>query len=283
MHLLFATSIVPDGALASGYEIANAAIIDALRRAGARVTVIGFTWPGKARRRSRTTPSCLVPSTCAPRALHRCRSSPGLPGACCRGRHLRIGEAARGLRRGSARRRRAPRAVRRLCAQFRAVRRRIRKAVRRPASIFVAHNVELRSAARKCGRRAAARSSACCSAARRGCSRAWKSRLCRRARFVFTLADEDRAALGVDSDDRSAALPLVTRRPCAGSTRQRRIECDAALIGTWTWQPNRIGLEWFLDKVVPHLPADFRISDRRRHAVRHHVHPSRCPIRRPRA
>jgi hypothetical protein len=47
MHLLFATSIVPDGALASGYEIANAAIIAALRRAGARVTVIGFTWPGK--------------------------------------------------------------------------------------------------------------------------------------------------------------------------------------------------------------------------------------------
>ena len=47
MHLLFATSIVPDGALASGYEIANAAIIAALRRAGVRVTVIGFTWPGK--------------------------------------------------------------------------------------------------------------------------------------------------------------------------------------------------------------------------------------------
>ncbi|TIT85905.1 MAG: glycosyl transferase, partial [Mesorhizobium sp.] len=47
MHLLFATSIVPDGALASGYEIANAAIIDALRRAGVRVTVVGFNWPGK--------------------------------------------------------------------------------------------------------------------------------------------------------------------------------------------------------------------------------------------
>ena len=48
MHLVFATSIVPDGAPATGYEIANAAIIDALRRAGIRVTVLGFTWPGKA-------------------------------------------------------------------------------------------------------------------------------------------------------------------------------------------------------------------------------------------
>src|SRR6185436_18191677 len=47
MHLLFATSIVPDGALGSGYEIANEAIIDALRRVGVRVTVIGFAWPGR--------------------------------------------------------------------------------------------------------------------------------------------------------------------------------------------------------------------------------------------
>ena len=47
MHLLFATSIVPDGALGSGYEIANAAIIDGLRRAGVRVTVLGFVWPGR--------------------------------------------------------------------------------------------------------------------------------------------------------------------------------------------------------------------------------------------
>ena len=47
MHLVFATSIVPHGAPATGYEIANAAIIDALRRAGVRVTVLGFAWPGK--------------------------------------------------------------------------------------------------------------------------------------------------------------------------------------------------------------------------------------------
>ncbi|TIP66067.1 MAG: glycosyltransferase family 4 protein, partial [Mesorhizobium sp.] len=39
----------------------------------------------------------------------------------------------------------------------------------------------------------------------------------------------------------------------------RRTNCDAALIGTWTWQPNRIGLDWFLKKVVPHLRPDFRV------------------------
>ena len=47
MHLLFVTSLVPDGHATSGYEIANQAIIDGLRRIGVKVTVIGFTWPGK--------------------------------------------------------------------------------------------------------------------------------------------------------------------------------------------------------------------------------------------
>ena len=46
MHLLFVTSLVPDGKPTTGYEIANKAIIDGLVRAGARVTVIGFVWPG---------------------------------------------------------------------------------------------------------------------------------------------------------------------------------------------------------------------------------------------
>ena len=46
MHLVFATSIVPSGSATTGYEIANAAIVDALRRAGVKVTVLGFIWPG---------------------------------------------------------------------------------------------------------------------------------------------------------------------------------------------------------------------------------------------
>ncbi|TGR60024.1 glycosyl transferase, partial [Mesorhizobium sp. M2D.F.Ca.ET.223.01.1.1] len=51
----------------------------------------------------------------------------------------------------------------------------------------------------------------------------------------------------------------VTRAPAPTSKAKRRIDCDAALIGTWTWQPNRIGLDWFLTKVVPHLKPDFRV------------------------
>ena len=45
MHLVFVSSLVPSGPPESGYEIANHAIIDGLRRTGAKVTVLGFKWP----------------------------------------------------------------------------------------------------------------------------------------------------------------------------------------------------------------------------------------------
>ncbi len=35
---------------------------------------------------------------------------------------------------------------------------------------------------------------------------------------------------------------------------------DLGLIGTWSWRPNRIGLDWFLDQVVPHLPRNMSIA-----------------------
>src|SRR5690606_29038326 len=46
----------------------------------------------------------------------------------------------------------------------------------------------------------------------------------------------------------------------AQAKQQRPIKHDLALIGTWTWHPNRIGLEWFLREVKPHLPGDISIA-----------------------
>ena len=62
------------------------------------------------------------------------------------------------------------------------------------------------------------------------------------------------------SSDRAAVLPLVTRWELPESGVERLPEYDLALIGTWSWKPNRIGLDWFLSKVVPHLPADMSIG-----------------------
>ncbi|TIQ38084.1 MAG: glycosyltransferase [Mesorhizobium sp.] len=257
MHLLFATSIVPDGALASGYEIANAAIIDALRRAGVRVTVIGFTWPGR--------PAADPENTIVLGAID-VRTESASPWQ----KLAWVGKAMlTGLTFASVKLRVVADAdVRAAIERAGPFDGYILNSVQfagafeglfgdRP-SIFVAHNVEHRSAEEN----AAAAGSALQRWLFRREARllaVMEERLCRAARFVFTLAEEDRAALGVASDDRSAVLPLVTRAEVPAKNGPRRIDCDAALIGTWTWQPNRIGLDWFLTKVVPHLKADFRI------------------------
>ncbi|TPJ42093.1 glycosyltransferase family 4 protein [Mesorhizobium sp. B2-7-1] len=257
MHLLFATSIVPDGALASGYEIANAAIIDALRRAGVRVTVIGFIWPGKA-------PSDPQNTIVLDAVEVRTESASPLQKLAWLGKAV-----LSGLTFSSVKLRVVPDAELRAAieragsfdgyvlnsVQFAGA---FEKVFADHPFVFVAHNVEHRSAEEN----AAAAGSALQRWMFRREARLLKvleERLCGAARFVFTLAEEDRAALGVASDRRSAVLPLVTRAQAPTGSVKRHIDCDAALIGTWTWQPNRIGLDWFLTKVVPHLKPDFRI------------------------
>lgn len=257
MHLLFATSIVPDGALSSGYEIANQAIIDALRRAGVRVTVMGFAWPGKA-------PSD-PDNTIVLGALDVRTDAAPLP----RKLAWLASAVASGLTFASAKLRVvSERTVREAITSAGPFDGYILNSVQMAAafegafqdrpSIFVAHNVEYRSAtensqaAKGTFQRALFRREA-------RLLEIIEKRLCRNARFVFTLAEEDRADLGVGFDTRSVALPLVTRSELATQSGTRDIACDAALIGTWTWEPNRIGLDWFLHKVVPHLRDNFRI------------------------
>lgn len=87
-------------------------------------------------------------------------------------------------------------------------------------------------------------------------------RLCRQVRFVWTLTEEDRQALGPDILDKSAVLPLVCAAPLpAGEAdRDEPVRFDVGLIGTWSWVPNRVGLDWFLREVCPLLPDDIRIA-----------------------
>lgn len=257
MHLLFATSIVPDGALASGYEIANAAIIAALRRAGARVTVIGFTWPGK--------PASDPQNTVVLGAVEvRTESASSLQKLAWVAKAMLSGLTFASVKLRVVSDSDVRAAVERAgpfdgyilnSVQFAGA---FEKLFGDRPSIFVAHNVEHRSAKEN----AAAAGGLFQRLLFRREARLLKAveeRLCRRARFVFTLAEEDRSALGVASDDRSAVLPLVTCAEPPVQNETRRIDCDAALIGTWTWQPNRIGLDWFLENVVPHLKAGFRV------------------------
>lgn len=256
MHLVFATSIVPDGAPTTGYEIANEAILGALRRAGVKVTVLGFTWPGKQPLDPENTVvlGSVDVSTENASTLQKVRwlahaAAAGKTFSSIKLRTLPAESVASALGR-----------IGRIdgyilnAVQFAGAFEEL--FVAKPY-LFVAHNVEFRSAEEN----AAASKSPFQRAIYRREARLLQSleaRLCSRARYVFTLAEEDRLLLGVDGDERSAVLPLTTGAvPSAPAAR--RIDCDAALIGTWTWQPNRIGLEWFLERVVPLLPDTFRI------------------------
>ncbi|MDH6230335.1 hypothetical protein M2281_000907 [Mesorhizobium soli] len=256
MHLLFATSIVPDGTLGSGYEIANATIIDALRRAGVRVTVLGFAWPGQ-------------PPDDPENTIVLGEVDVRTEGASSFRKVAWLFKAIfSGLTYSSVKLRVVPpEAVRRAIADAGPFDAYILNSVQfagafeglfddRPC-IFIDHNVE-HASAQENARAAGGNFQRFLYRREARLLKALETRLCRKARFVFTLAEEDRAILGVASDDKSLALPLVVH-PKAPSPGERAIEYDAALIGTWTWQPNRIGLEWFLNEVVPNLPDDFSI------------------------
>jgi hypothetical protein len=256
MHLLFVTSIVPDGEPTTGYEIANAAIIEGLREAGARVTVIGFTWPGKrpadpentislgevevrtdmagARQKlewlARAVLSGLTVSSVKLRVISQERLRAAIASAGPFDAFVLNGVPLAG-------------AFERLFAG--------------KPSIFVAHNVEYRSARENS---AAARNLVQKALFAREARLLYglERRLCAHAKFVFTLAEEDGPALDL-LPGRFAALPLVTRREIV-ARRELPIAHDLALIGTWTWAPNRIGLEWFLREVKPLLDPAFRIA-----------------------
>lgn len=256
MNLLFATSIVPDGSLTSGYEIANAAIIAALRRAGARVTVMGFTWPGKQADDPDNTivlGSVDVRTDNAPidrKLIWLAKAvAAGLTISSIKLRVVSEADVRAAIDRAGP-----FDAVVLNSVQFAGA---FETLFGDLPSIFVAHNVEHRSA-EEIARAAEGTFQRLMYRREARLLETIEKRLCRNAAFVFTLAEEDRAALGVASDDRSAALPLVTRAEVTPPS-PRDIVCDAALIGTWTWQPNRIGLDWFLTSVVPHLKPSFRI------------------------
>ena len=257
MHLLFATSIVPDGSLASGYEIANEAIVDALRRAGVRVTVMGFAWPG---RKPSNPDETIVLGEVDVRnetasTLQKVRwlaeaVRSGLTASSAKLRGVGIGAVQAAIRSAGPIDAYVLNSV-----QFAGA---FEQCFGDRPFLFVAHNVEAQSA-RENARTAPDAFQRLLYRREAQLLGQLEGRLCRKAAFVYTLAEEDRRSLGVGSGDRSAALPLVTRSAPPAAMPPASVDCDAALIGTWTWQPNRIGLEWFLQEVVPQLPAEFSI------------------------
>ncbi len=258
MHLVFVTSLVPDGNPATGYEIANAAVIDALRRQGVRVTVFGFTWPNKTPSDPENTVvlGSVDVETHSASAITKIKwlataITRGLTVSAAKLRNISDEDVRSALEK---------------IGPFDAC---VLNGVSMPGAfetvfkdhttLFVAHNVEHRSAAEN-AEAAGSLLQKWLYRREAGLLAELEQRLCNAACFVYTFAEEDRQALNIADEQRSAALPLVTGTRPVSDPSNRTVTYDAALIGTWTWQPNRIGLDWFLNEVVPHLEPDFSIA-----------------------
>jgi len=255
-RLVFVTSLVPHAVASTGYEVAYAAVIDGLRRAGAQVTVLGFTWPGHKAAKSKET---VVLGEVEVRT----------EGA---GIKRKIGWVLKsfltGLTVSSAKLRVVPAVeIREAIADLGEFDAYVLNGVTLPGafedvfkdkpSIFIAHNVEYRSAEENAADTKSKIQKILFGREARILKKL-ENRLCKQASFVFTFAEDDGPALGLTSE-KFATLPLVMPGKAAISATVAT-KYDLALIGTWTWHPNRIGLEWYLREVKPLLPKDISIA-----------------------
>ncbi|WP_018688683.1 glycosyltransferase [Ahrensia kielensis] len=257
MHLVFASSLVPCGAPESGFDIANHAVVGALRRAGVKVTHFGFKWPGVELADPDNT-VCLG------------EIDPKTDTASTKQKLLWLAKAiANGSTFSSAKLKVMDDQA--LRAAFETIENvdgvvlngvplagAFEKTLTAKPFIFIAHNVEHISAQANAKAASSIIEKLMFQREAKHLEKLEK-RLAKKAQFVLTFADEDRAPLGVDGDERSLCLPLVT--PKAENYKDGRIKAfDIGMIGTWTWAPNRIGLEWMLQEVMPHLPDGITLA-----------------------
>lgn len=260
MRLAFLTSLIPVARPDTGFEIANAAILSALREAGHAVTAIGFLRPGEVPAEPEQAvvvaqadiENAVVPAAQKLRWL-AAAARLGLPVACAK---LRLAGAGRFVETVRAH------------GPFDAL---ILNSVMLPGAfpellrlapcILVEHNIEHVSADQNADhtrnpvlRRLYRREARLLERLER---QLWDE-----ARFVWTLAEEDRQALGPAYREKSCTLPLVSGSPAAALPDDpgEAPAFDIGLIGTWTWGPNLIGLDWFLREVCPLLPDNIRIA-----------------------
>lgn len=258
MRIAFLTALVPVAKPDTGFEIANAAILSALREAGHEVVAFGFVRPGEVP--AEPDGAVVIDAVDIENAV----ASParklrwlgkalldGIPVACAK---LRLAGGGR--------------LVAAVAAQgpFDVI---VLNSVMLPGAfpeltrlgpcVLVEHNVEHVSARQNAVNAASLPLRLLFAREARLLERI-ERRLWDEADFVWTLAEEDRAALGPGRAGKSAVLPLVSGEPVRLPAEPVAPAFDIGMIGTWTWMPNYTGLDWFLRAVVPLLPADLSIA-----------------------
>lgn len=258
MHFVFISSLVPVAAPASGFDIANRVIVDAVRLLGHRVSVIGFLQPRHkpaAPDDTRTLGQLEVTNA----RVSKWQKALWLKDAFVHGEPVSVGKMHAA----------SPADVRSALDGLGKIDGLLLNSVQLPGAflkifkhwpcIFIAHNAEAKTAAHNAQTARNPLTRFLFARDERLLARLERN-LCTASSFVFTLADADRKGLGLTADTPSTTLPLVTSvTPPAGPVSRKTVY-DAGMIGSWTWTANRAGLDWFLAEVVPLLPQDFRIA-----------------------
>lgn len=258
MHLVFISSLVPVAAPASGYDIANRVIADAVRLLGHRLSVIGFLQPGNQPASAADT-NLLGELEVTNAQAGKIQKALWLKDAFLHGEPVSVAKMHAA----------SPRDIRAALDALGPVDGLILNSVQLPGAfhdifqayphVFIAHNVESRTAAANAELAANSLTRMLYARDARLLARL-EADLCAAARHVFTLSDADRIELGFAQPGCATTLPLVTSVIPPEPMEARTPIYDAGMIGSWSWAANRAGLDWFLDHVVPLLPDDFSIA-----------------------
>ncbi|EAU43220.1 hypothetical protein FP2506_10261 [Fulvimarina pelagi HTCC2506] len=254
MHLLVIVSILPDGNPSTGYEIANQAILDAYREEGVKVTLMGYRRPGAA---MPDNAICLGEFAIENAAVSGFQKAAWVAGAIRRKLPVTAAKVARYANSDLLTKIKSAGKIDGIVFSSIAMAAAYPFLFAEYPTIFVAHNVENRSAIENAEN---AQSTIDRMLYRREAHLLERAELhaSARAHVIHTLAEDDKVGLDIARDERAINLPLVVgRRPLADDGRRTQ---DIGMIGTWSWAPNRVGLDWFLSEVQPLLPLDFEIA-----------------------
>ena len=256
MHLAFVTSLVLDGKPTTGFEVANEAIVAGLRAIGCKITIIGFRQTRQGNNPDQDT-VVLQTLDVENASASNAQKFRWLAGALASG--LPIG--------GSKLRVIKWLKLREVLNSLGDLDGLVINSVQMPTAfpelldfapyIYIAHNVEHQSSRQNAISDKSAFSRYLYQRDARLLEPIERN-LIDKSRFVFCLSDEDRSYFALD-DERAATLQLVFPQNTR-STADKPVAHDVGLIGTWSWQPNFVGLQWFVEEVVPLLDPDMKIS-----------------------
>jgi len=257
MNLVLVSSLVPVENPSSGFDIANRIVLDGLRALGHRVSVIGYLQPGQIPAFGDDT-RLLGELEVTNAKVGRATKLRWLASALLNRTTL---SSAKMLKAGEAR----IEALLHALQPFDAI---ILNSVQlasayadiflRYPTIYVAHNVEAHSALENAATAHGRVERALFEREARYLGQ-FEQRLTQAASSVWTFSEADRFGFGSIVSERASVLPLVTQWAPPPAAEPVPVRHDLGLIGTWSWKPNRIGLDWFLNEVAPLLPLDMTI------------------------